>query len=153
MSDIRKLMDATKGYSEVSQEVQEGWLKDTFDKVVDTLGLGPAERNKVTDAAETKTTEIEKIEAEVQAKLNSAANDTYQNDKIDDIANASDAEAKANADAAITKKMDQDNAADAPVIQVQQLQQAIRLLKKYGTKSKQSVILCHKVQNVLVYPI
>ena len=114
MSDIRKLMDATKGYSEVSQEVQEGWLKDTFDKVVDTLGLGPAERNKVTDAAETKTTEIEKIEAEVQAKLNSAANDTYQNDKIDDIANASDAEAKANADAAITKKMDQDNAADAP---------------------------------------
>ena len=26
--------------------------------------------------------------------------------------------------------------------------QAIRLLKKYGTKSKQSVILCHKVQNV-----
>ena len=114
MSDIRKLMDATKGYSEVSQAVQENWLKDTFNKVVDKLGLGDADRDRVIDAAETKTTEIDKIEAEVQAKLNSAANDKYQNDKIDDIANASDAEAKANADAAITKKMDQDNAADAP---------------------------------------
>ena len=114
MSDIRKLMDATKGYSEVSQAVQENWLKDTFNKVVDKLGLGDADRDRVIDAAETKTTEIDKIEAEVQAKLNSAANDKYQNDKIDDIANASDAEAKANADAAITKKMDQDNAVDAP---------------------------------------
>jgi len=105
MSDIRKLMNATKGYSEVSQEVQEGWLKDTFDKIVDTLGLGEADKDRVIDAAETKTTEIDKIEAEAQAKLDSAANDKYQNDKIDNIANASDAEAKAKADkAAATTK-------------------------------------------------
>ena len=111
-------MDSTKGYSEVSQHVQENWLKDTFNKVVDKLGLGAADKDRVIDAAETKTTEIEKIEAEVQAKLDSAANDKYQNDKIDDIANASDAEAKAKADSAITKKMDTDAAAtvntDAP---------------------------------------
>ena len=107
-------MDSTKGYSEVSQHVQENWLKDTFNKVVDKLGLGAADKDRVIDAAETKTTEIEKIEAEVQAKLDSAANDKYQNDKIDDIANASDAQAKADADAAVTKKTNQDNAADAP---------------------------------------
>jgi hypothetical protein len=40
MSDIRKLMDATKGYSEVSQEVQEGWFSDNVDSVLNKLGLG-----------------------------------------------------------------------------------------------------------------
>ena len=103
MSNIRKLMESTKGYSEVSQEVQEGWLKDTFDKVVDTLGLGDADRDRVTDAAEAKQAEIDALEAKVQAELDRKANDKFQNDRIDSIANASDAEAKARADAQAAK--------------------------------------------------
>ena len=96
-------MESTKGYSEVSQEVQEGWLKDTFDKVVDTLGLGDADRDRVTDAAEAKQAEIDALEAKVQAELDKKANDKFQNDRIDSIANASDAEAKARADAQAAK--------------------------------------------------
>ena len=115
MSNIRKLMESTKGYSEVSQEVQEGWLKDTFDKVVDTLGLGDADRDRVTDAAKAKQAEIDALEAKVQAELDKKANDKFQNDRIDSIANASDAEAKARADAQAAKDAEagSDDADDA----------------------------------------
>ena len=45
-------MDLAKGYSEVSQEVQEGWFSDKVDSVLNKLGLGKEEKAEVITTVE-----------------------------------------------------------------------------------------------------
>ena len=80
MSDIRKLMDATKGYSEVSQEVQEGWFSDKVDSVLNKLGLGKEEKAEVITTVEKAAEQVgADTSADAPGNLGTAATTTGTN--------------------------------------------------------------------------
>lgn len=70
-------MDLSKGYSEVSQEVQEGWFSDKVDSVLNKLGLGKEEKAEVITTVEKAAEQVgADTSADAPGNLGTAATTT-----------------------------------------------------------------------------
>ena len=70
-------MDSAKGYSEVSQEVQEGWFSDKVDSVLNKLGLGKEEKAEVITTVEKAAEQVgADTSADAPGNLGTAATTT-----------------------------------------------------------------------------